>query len=183
MIDQIIKELNQSICGCYPSGKLYGLTSLMRRDNYTIPAEINFEGEGIPITPDNTIPMIVYHRLNSIASTQANTTPNYGDKVSNFNNAFSLSAFVYFDRSQLKKSVDDIYFSIQAAISRISQNLRQPVVQYQVQVNGAIFNDLQVWNNEFTSNTTYKLPTNANFIQINYSVIAVFNTNCFKCDC
>lgn len=182
MISQVIDIINERVCKCLCKGvKTYGLTQLMKRDNITIPAVIDITGEGTEVVVDDSLPGIVYHRQISITGGVAQSRPGYGDDQAAFTNSYSMAMFIYFDRFKTKLTQEELYLKIQATINFQAQGFT-PFSLVQVQVTSAVLKDGDVWNAEYSGNTEFRLPPNAHFMQINYSISSTFRTNCFDCN-
>lgn len=184
MIEEVIDIINERLCKCLgQEAKTFGLTQLMRKENYTIPAVIDKNGEGTEVLVNDAFTAIIYHRQQGITGTLLTARPGYGDDMGSLQNTHTMAMFIYFQPGRIKMLHDEIFQAIQGSVSLLIQQF-PPFNSVQVLIGGAIVNDVTVWNSEYTANVPNRLPESANLMQINYQIISTFRKDCFKCkDC
>lgn len=181
MINPIINKINEQLSKVF-EGKIYGLAQSVIRiignEAEIIPALVDYEGEGKYVGLDDTYPVIIYHKLNSLKTENAKYK-GYGDDNADQVNTYDNSLIVYYDRKKLKKLPDEMYLKIQISVQ---ENLKiDPFKTVSIKFNNVILNSAQVFANEYRG-TAYKLAPEKNLIAINYTVESTFKKGCFdKC--
>lgn len=182
MINEVLDIINESLKGLAPDQKVYGLAQTVIRvqgqERELLPGVVDKTGEIQYVGIDDLYSVIIYHKLNSIASTQ--TTKGVGDRPGDIQNNYSLSAFVYWDRKKYNKLPDELLLVIQARLPIIVKGLHDTKM-LRIKPTGAITNSLQVFSQEYQG-AKFNLPANANLMRIDYTLESTFNPDCLK-DC
>lgn len=178
MIEEILNIINTGFCKCFPGLRFYGLTYLDRRDNLTIPVYITETGIR-EVVVDDSAPMIIYHRQNSISSSlQAGNRSGYGDALGDVVNVHEMSMYVY--ANNFEKKQHEIFLAVQSVINTNISNL-PPFKSVRVLAKSANLNSVAIWNAEYTANTPNRLPLDSILMQINYSITSTSRVGCFDC--
>lgn len=171
-VRDIVNEINKSF-NWLPSGsEVNGVAELILRDDVTIPV-ISERYVGI----DDTYPVRLYHRLNSMTSSiKAGTGAgrSAGDQV----NLFQLSLVVFLDKPKSKMYPDELLLITQATMPE-----RLMLVPFKSIVTNFVSSNLDsllVYRQEYVSSDTYKLKEDQFFFKINYSIETTFSKGCFK---
>lgn len=183
MIETVISIVNRELSDLfskYPGVKIYGLTQPMTRKKGTetsvIPALVDMMGEGKWVGVDDTAPLIVYHKTLSQMAVIQKPASGYGDGTESIN-LYNNGLIVFFDRSKIKLTADEVQRYIQVRIpERIKlENFKSIRILFQ----GINMNGQQVYQIEYPGKVID--PKNS-MLQISYQVEARFSKNCFA-DC
>lgn len=186
MIECIINDINEQICGIVKGARVYGLASTMIRtsntanQNQSIPATVTKDGEGNFVGIDDTFPMQLYHRLNSVASSLV-AKSGFGDNAGDYRNVFNCSMIVYLNRKKTDMFPDDLFL-------RIQNEVESPVAMENFRNIAIVFaamnlNETAIFAAEY-SNTDFKISTDSNLFSITYTIEAIYQKNCLKlCAC
>ena len=114
MISEVISALNEYLT--FPEGsKIYGLAQSVVREKSEgrelLPCIVDNNGEGKDVSIDNTLPIIIYHKSNSIQVRKGNK--GMGDAGADTINTYSNVMIVYLDRKKTGLTPDDILLQIQ----------------------------------------------------------------------
>ena len=82
---------------------------------------------------------------------------------------------VFLNRKRLAWTVDELFTYLQASIPNFFT--LEPYKQIIFKINSAVLNDETVWAQEYSE--SYRLPPEHNLFQINYTVEAAFDKDCF----
>lgn len=167
--NDIAQWANERICRIIPGLKTYGVGQTATRDNNIVPYVDNTY-----IGIDDTYPALLYHKQLSVSSTTV-AGSGYGDELRDLQNTYQMAAILYFNENKCGQSADFIYTYIQAEITGILKTEGYKSVR--VNVTSAILNDAQVWRQEY-GESPYKLFGAQRLIQINYSIVIVFDKKC-----
>lgn len=172
-IRKIVDELNVIVAGVFSGAKTYNIAYPALRDQDILPA-VGEKYVGI----DDTFPMQVYHKLNTLVSSLQPVRA-YGDSRGAQVNAWGMSMIIFNNGKRTKLTSDEIVLLIQ---SNIPQSIESDYYQYvNLTFQGANLNDQQVFAQEYRSEK-YRLLSNQNLIQVNYTLETVFKKGCFiKC--
>lgn len=176
-MDNLVNELAQHLQPLFdkwPGSKSYGLAELVQRGNQTLPAI----GEQY-VGPDDKAPVIAYHRVGAITSA---ASANVAGRSYDIVNTYNLSLVVYMDKKRTGLSAGELFLFMQANMpdSLIVSNYTEKVI---VAFTGAILNSRTVFNSEFPGGTL-EMPFEKTMFQINYTLRAQFNKNCYReCPC
>lgn len=172
-IHKIVNELNHVVAGIFSGAKTYGIAHPAVRDQELLPA-IGEKYIGI----DDTYPMQVYHKLNTLTSSLQPIRA-YGDQRGAQVNLWGMAMIIFNNGKRTNLTSDGIVLLLQS-------NFPQSILSdYYLSVNltfqGANLNDQQVFSQEYRTDK-YRLFTNQNLIQVNYTLETVFKKGCFiKC--
>ena len=166
----------------FPGSRLFGLSeTVTRQDGDTeqqFPAIINPNGEGQPIIPDDAYPATVYHKQNSILSSEK---PNsgYGNGRALKSYIFSNTMIVHINGPKTNVTADEMVSLIEA---NLPDTIRQPNIRsVNLSTQSFIMSTLQVYSMEY-KNVPYRLPLNYYMMAIGYKAEAIFDKNCIpKC--
>lgn len=172
-VNDVVKWVNERVAPLIPGLKSYGMAKSADLGEGKIKPYV---APGVYAGVDDVFKAQVYHKQNSIAST---TVPRsgYGDDPANIQNTSGMSMFVFFNEEKCGFSADELYTYTLASITGDlkSDGMRSA----RVSVSNAILNDVQVWAQEYGT-TPFKLKDSQRLIQINYSIVLVFDQNCIK---
>lgn len=168
-INDISSFVNDKVCGIIPGAKAYGIAKSATKDGNLMPY-IDEKYIGI----DDTYPAMMYHKLLSVASTTVPVS-GYGDNEQSLQNTYQMAMIVYFSEGKCEFSADKLYTFIQASISGKIKSADYKSVR--VGVTSASLNDSQVWAQEY-GQAPFKLIGPQRLIQVNYSVVMVYNKEC-----
>jgi hypothetical protein len=164
----IAQWANGLICPIIPGVKSFGIGKTASKDDKQMPY-----ADDTYIGIDDTYPSIIYHKELSVAS--AILPGGFGESVGNLQNTFQMAMIVYFNETKCGLSADKLYMFIQSAITGVLK--AEDYKQVRVGVSSAVLNDVQVWRQEY-GNAPYKLADAQRLIQINYSIVTVFDNKC-----
>ena len=182
MVNSVLNDIVESLQGLYskwPGAKSYGIAELVRRGEGLVPGVVDDKGEIKYVGPDDTRPVISYHRLTGLNSTVA---ASYGNRLGDVVNTYSITLVVWMDRTKTKMSQDQMLLYIQANTPDFlkATTLSKKVI---VRFTGAILNSQTVFNTEFAG-TEFRLPAEKTMFQINYTLQVQFDKSCLKeCPC
>lgn len=165
----IVTWINQRVCEIIPGLKSYGIATVAVWEDTLIP-----HVDGRPVSIDDIHPAMLYHKQLSIASSIVPGS-GYGDDERSLQNTWGMVMIMYFDESCMP--VDSLYSFVQSAITGVlmSEGLKST----RVNVASANLSDTQVWRQEYGA-SPYKLSGSKRLIQINYTIVTVFNKSCIK---
>lgn len=125
---------------------------------------------------DDRKEVIIYHKLNSVQTTQS---PNgYGDKQGEVINRYSMQLITYFKSNKVKS--DEMFAFIQAILPETIQLENSNFTYIRTSVLSAILNTMQVFNGEYKG-ITYTLKPEQSLINISYTIESRFKKGCFNC--
>ncbi len=88
-----------------------------------------------------------------------------------------MSSIVFLNRRKVNLYADELFTVIQ---SQFPQSVvLEPYASITISFNNVILNDMQVYAQEYLSDT-YRLTAEHNLFQINYTVEAAFSKDCFN---
>lgn len=175
-INDIVKWANEKVSPLLPGLKPYGVAKSALKSTANGDVIMPYIEPGTYIGIDDTFKAQAYHKINGISSASVAGT-GYGDSEPSLQNTHSMSMFVYFNEEKCGFSADQLYTYIQASITGDLKS--DGKVSARVSVSNAILNDGNVWAQEYGA-TAFKLKGSQRLIQINYSIITVFDQNCIK---
>lgn len=162
-VDWINDLLRRTFQGAY----VFGIARSAVKDDTLMPV-VGEQFVGI----DTSYPMIAYHKHNSITSKVVRG--GYGDVEGYHENTHNMSLILYFDETQCKKSVDEVFTFIQLQVSGI---LKSGENQVRINVSNAILDDGQLWVSEY-GNAEFPLHVSQRLISIGYSVTIALDKTC-----
>lgn len=146
--------------------------SVMRKDD-KLPAVVKQNGEAEYVGIDDKYSVRIYHKLNSV---NVRRTQGYGTSIP-IVNSYSLSMIVFSNRKLSNLFSDELLTLIQSQMP--DSLILKPYDQITVALNSANLNDLQVYNQEY-STKDYRLAPEHNLFQLNYTTEASFTKGCFN---
>jgi hypothetical protein len=168
-VNDITKWSNEKIAPLIPGMKTYGIAKAAIRGDFIAPyAEEQYIGI------DDTYPAQLYHKQLTVNST---TVPRsgYGDNEQSLQNTYQMAMVVFYNEKTSGMPADELYTFIQSIITGVLK--AEGYKSVRVGVSSAILNDGQVWAQEY-GQSPFKLSGPQRLIQINYSVVMVFDKNC-----
>lgn len=163
----------------FTGSRVFGLAQSMIRETSggleLIPALVDKEGEGKYIGIDDTAPITIYHKSNSITVTDK---PNsgVGDSRAHKVDTYSNSMIVFMDRKATCLLPDEFLLFIQANLP--DEIKIQNYKSVNIRLQNIILNSQQVLASEY-QNTEYKIPPRFSLFAINYQIESVFDKSCF----
>ena len=184
MIEDVIGIINRQLSdtfGKYPGVKIYGLTQSLTtrsKDGKTalLPVVVNTDGEGTYVGVDDTAPMRIYHKNLSLnISLQPTSGSVFGDERGETKNLYNNALLVFFDRSRIPLTADQVQIYIQSATP---QNVtHKPFRSINVLFQSVNLNSQQVYQAEYQNGQV--IDPGWSLMQINYQVEALFSKRCF----
>lgn len=164
----------------YPGGRVLGLAQGIIRvesngDLQLIPAEVDKEGEGKYIGLDDSAPVTLYHKANSIQITEKSNS-GYGDARALTVNTYNNSMIVFLDRKTTGLLPDEFISLLQANLADAIE--MKPYKSVIVRLQNIILNSQQVFASEY-QNFEYKIPPRFSLFAINYQIESTFDRKCF----
>jgi len=171
-INDIINEINKSI-PAITGASVNGVAISALRSDKKQPVVYGIK-EGVSVSVDDKYSVIIYHKLNTLnVSYKANE--GYGRGVGVNINTYGNMMIVFLNRKRLAWTVDELFTYLQASIPNFFT--LEPYKQIIFKINSAVLNDETVWAQEYSE--SYRLPPEHNLFQINYTVEAAFEKDCF----
>lgn len=150
----------------------------MIKDDVLLPCTVDKSGEGVYIGMDNTIPVIIYHKINSISSVIK--PKGTGDALGDIVNTYSNTMIVYMSRKKTGLLPDQLILKIQASLPDFLQF--KPYNNIVIRFLNVILNSNQVWASEY-GGSKYRLTPESNLFAINYQIETTFAKKCFENCC
>lgn len=168
-VSNIINWANEKLLPLMPGLKTYGIAkSAVKGDTFMPYADEKYIGI------DDTFASQIYHKQLSISSASVPRS-GFGDNDEDLQNTYGMAMIVFFDEKKQGFNADSLYTYIQASITgRLKSEGMRSV---RVAVTSVNLNDGAVWAQEYGTNQ-YKLFGTQRLIQINYTIIMVFDKNC-----
>jgi hypothetical protein len=170
LVNDIVGWINARVCNIIPGVKAYGIAKSALKDGKQLP----YTGDKY-IGVDDVYEAQVYHKLLTLST---NSVPNsgYGDNEFSIQNTYGMAMVIYYDENKAGQP-DQLYAFIQSAITGALK--AEDYKSIRVNVISAILNDGQVWASEY-GQTPLKLMGSQRLIQVNYSIVAVFDKQCIS---
>lgn len=173
-IYNLVDEVNEELRELFEADKLKGsdingVAELVSRDDKTIP-EVN----GKEVVVNDEYPVRIYHRLNSLSSTIKSGIGRTFDQT----NSYALSMIVFLQKERTSLYPDSLTLLIQSNMPDRLQNGEYRNVS--VTFNGGVMDSKSVWQQEYSTNTNYRLKSNQFLFKINYTIETTFSKGCFK---
>jgi hypothetical protein len=173
-IHDIVGKINESLD--LPQADIHCIAQTVLRKDEKLPAVIGKKGEGLYVGFDDKKGIILYHKLNAV-TTSIKVKSGYGDSAGAIANSYAMSMIVFLNRKKVNLYADELFTTIQ---SQFPQNVTlTPYNTITISFNNVILNDLQVYAQEYLSET-YRLTPEHNLFQINYTVETTFSKDCFN---
>lgn len=167
--NDIALKLNGLICPIIKGLQSFGVGKSATRDDKLMPY-VDDKYIGI----DDAYPAWSYHKELSINSTTV-IGSGYGDDERSLQNTYQMALIIYFNETTCELTADKLYTFIQSSITGVLKSKGYKSIR--VNVLNAVLNDAQVWRQEY-GNSPYKLSGAQRLIQINYSIVIVFDKTC-----
>ena len=177
-ISAINDRLSQ-VASKYTGSRVFGLAQSISRPVseglQTMPAIVSQDGEEKYVGLDDSAPLTIYHRANSI-SVSDKTNSGYGDARSFKVYLYSNVMIVFMDRAITRMLPDEFILFMEANIQDqlLIENYRSVIVRIQ----NIILNSAQVFNSEY-QNVSFRMSPRFSLFAINYQIESVFDKNCF----
>lgn len=170
-INDITGWVNKKITAFMPGIKTYGIAkAAVKGDGIAPYAEEKYIGI------DDTFKAQVYHKQLTISSTSV-ANSGYGDNEQSLQNTFNMALIVFFNEEKSGFTADKLYTFIQSAITGRLKSAGFKSVR--ISVSSAILNDPLVWAQEYGA-TQYKLAGPQRLIQVNYTIVMVYDKQCIS---
>lgn len=173
-IHDIVHAFNESLSLGEGAG-IHGVGQSVLRDDDKLPAVIKQNGEAEYVGIDDKYRIRLYHKLNSVIIKRS--ASGYGGSAGAIVNSYSLSLVVFLNRRKANMFSDELMTMIQSQVPDFIK--LKPYDQVSVSFNSAILNDLQVYNQEY-STKKYRLGPEHNLFQLNYTAEATFTKGCLN---
>ncbi len=180
-LNKFIEVINKPLETLISGIKVFGLAEPIARTQWNvteiIPGIVGNDGEIKYVGPDDLQNVIIYHKVNALATRFSTQAKGYGDDLNAIQNAYGLSMIVWLDRKKTNLKPDELFLYIQANLPvRITE---EPYNQVLVSINSVILNGQQVYDSEFKG-VENRLPANQTLMQINYTIESTFRIKCFE---
>ena len=154
---------------------LFGISETVTREDQQFPVFFK-TNQGTWAGFDDRKEVILYHKLNSVQTTQPQT--GYGNNFGDVVNRYSMNLVVYFKSQKVKP--DEMFAFIQAVLPESPQIENSNFTYIRTSVLSAILNSMQVFNGEYKG-ITYTLKPEQSLINISYIIESRFKKGCFNC--
>ena len=154
---------------------LFGLSETVTREDQQFPVFFK-TNQGTWAGFDDKKEIILYHKLNSVQTTQPQT--GYGNNFGDVVNRYSMNLVVYFKSQKVKP--DEMFAFIQAVLPESPTIENSNFTYIRTSVLSAILNSMQVFNGEYKG-ITYTLKPEQSLINISYIIESRFKKGCFNC--
>ena len=154
---------------------LFGLSETVTREDQSFPVFFK-TNQGTWAGFDDRKEIILYHKLNSVQTTQPQT--GYGNNFGDVVNRYSMNLVVYFKSQKVKP--DEMFAFIQAVLPESPTIENSNFTYIRTSVLSAILNSMQVFNGEYKG-ITYTLKPEQSLINISYIIESRFKKGCFNC--
>lgn len=172
-VHDIVNELNKTL-NLPGDSDIHGIGQTVLRKNDKLPAIIKRNGEAVYVGIDDQFSIRIYHKVNSMDTVYK--TKGYGDSAGSITNTYLLSLVVFMNRKKIGQYADELVTLIQ---SQFPDTLKlEPYQSINIFFNSVILNDVQVYNQEYTTEE-YRLAPEHNLFLINYKLEASFKKECF----
>lgn len=195
-LENIIESINSNIKEeafsdkRFAGSKIFGLSEpiIINQSNQNsdrvVPSIISNLGDAEYITPDDKIPVVVYHHINSNIYTTI-TEESFGNGRWQKNNS-DVSMIVMASSAKIKLSASQLETLIMANL--IDTISKADLVKYQlkkvfIKIVSSNFNSFAIFANEFKGMKYFLKPEHILF-EIKYVIESTFDKRCFKkCEC
>jgi hypothetical protein len=179
-LKDIIEIINEDLRNSFVKNG-FGALSLFGISETTSRLDVSFPvffatNQGTWAGFDDKKEVILYHKLNSVQTTQAQT--GYGDSFGEMINRYSMNLVVYFKSQKVKP--DEMFAFIQAVLPESPKQENSKFTYIRTSVLSAILNTMQVFNSEYKG-ITYSLKPEQSLINISYTIESRFKKGCFNC--
>jgi hypothetical protein len=165
--------INRSIS--IDNATFFGIAQTVLRGQEKLPAVVYANGKADYVGIDDVDAVRAYHKLATL-TVRPSPANNYG-RGSGFINAYSMQLIVFLNRNKKCMHADSL---VQILQSQFPEQLKlKPYSGIQIFFNSVILNDLQVYNQEYLSETN-RLGPEHNLFQVNYTVEATFLKGCLN---
>ena len=154
---------------------LFGMSETTTREDQQFPVFFK-TNQGTWAGFDDRKEVILYHKLNSVQTTQSNT--GYGDRFGEMINRYSMNLVVYFKSQKVKP--DEMFAFIQAVLPESPTIENSNFTYIRTSVLSAILNTMQVFNGEYKG-ISFTLKPEQSLINISYTIESRFKKGCFNC--
>jgi len=177
-INDIVCQLNDSFT-VLPEGSIVGAIAytMLRTDseNTRIPVITDKDFEGVNLVPDDTVPVILYHKISSVTTKR---NPQEAGRSLGVVNTYNMQMIVFLNKKKVNWVSDELFLYLQAILPDTLKNDIKPFFSVLVTVTSANFNDFQVWAQEYAN--AFPLKPEHSLFLINYSVETSFKKDCFS---
>jgi len=179
-LKDIIEIINEDLKNSFIKNG-FGALSLFGISETTVKGEQSFpvffpNNQGAWAGFDDRKEVILYHKVNSVQTTQAQT--GYGDSFGEMINRYQINLVVYFKSQKVKP--DEMFAFIQAVLPESPKQENSKFTYIRTSVLSAILNTMQVFNSEYKG-IKYSLKPEQSLINISYTIESRFKKGCFNC--
>ena len=169
----------------FAGGKYYTIAELVKeksKDNdISRPCVLDNDGEGTPVSIDDTWPLQIYHRVINL-DYEPQTIENYGDPTNYIKEIATMALVFMSDRFRTEMRGEELMALIAANIpATLTQTTLTSLGLNTVQIyaNGqAIIDNETVYNREYNL-PHYSLKLNSIMYSLNYTIETVYSKKCF----
>jgi len=154
---------------------LFGISETTTREEQSFPVFFK-TNQGTWAGFDDRKEVILYHKLNSVQTTQPQT--GYGDNFGDVVNRYSMNLVIYFKSDKVKS--DEMYAFIQAVLPESPKKENSNFTYIRTSVLSAILNTMQVFNGEYKG-IAFTLKPEQSLINLSYIIESRFKKGCFNC--
>lgn len=161
----------------------FGLCQLMPREGNTIPALVDYTGNGTFSGFDDSKRLIVYHRAYQMTSNDS-VGANFGRSKTGVTETIRMRCIVYADRSRFKLNNVDLASIVSSAIkAEISVSDADGLQKASCENITVELDPVNVFLSEYSLPVSeYKVPPGAAYFAVNYSLLIDYDTSCIT-DC
>lgn len=175
----------------FESGRFEGIANeINRRENdkiVTFPGLIVYgNNDALEITPDDTYPIIIYHKVISKLYKTLNASNEFGDGYKNISETVQLRMIVYAKWDAVKITQEQLEALITTNFPDTLLGAAARALKLQTitaTLKSSNFRSQQLWNEEYKNIETRLAPEDI-FFAINYDIDSMFRKGCYSiCDC
>ena len=179
-LKDIIEIINEDLRNSFVKNG-FGALSLFGISETTSRLDVSFPvffatNQGTWAGFDDKKEVILYHKVNSVQTTQPQT--GYGDNFGDVINKYSMNLIIYFKSQKVKP--DEMFAFVQDNLTELPKKENSNFTYIRTSVLSAILNTLQVFNGEYKG-ITYSLKPEQSLINISYIIESRFKKGCFNC--
>lgn len=181
MIETIIDLINNGLAGIVQEQIVVGLVQRVYRygkdDSIEfMPGIVGNDGEIIYAGYDDIKSLSIYHKTNAATLSYGGTRTGYGDSRRN-EDTIAMSMVAAWDTRKVPLQSVDMMLLLRSKFPQVIKGIPDfgDVV---IVPQGALLNSKQVFESEYTVASTFLLPNNINFLQLNYILQLRYDQTC-----
>ena len=187
---QIASAINTSIKATLNDNRFkdsvyFGIATLVQHEDRIQPMLTDNHDVNRIITPDNSIPLQIYHRTISISRTSTTTT-GFGDANSEIKETTSMAMIAIATRKLLRLTPEELEAAIIASMPAVLTPTTRKALKLKscsIKPTTSNLDAAEVYLQE-TKSDKFELQPNSLMLRINYSIECTYNRACFQlCDC